>query len=141
MLEEIERNLIRAFRDTGKQRLGQEPAERLRRIQALLDDYVPPDSPGAYLLLIAEGRVPEWSGVRTNWVIGRSAEANLQLLHPWVTHEHCRLDFDDEDWLLEDLSSQNKTYVNGEPVTRHLLCNGDVLGIGPMRLVFMRTFG
>ena len=38
MLEEIERNLIRAFRDTGKQRLGQEPAERLRRIQALLDD-------------------------------------------------------------------------------------------------------
>jgi pSer/pThr/pTyr-binding forkhead associated (FHA) protein len=42
----------------------------------------------------------------------------------------------DAGWAIQDLDSTNGTLVNGEPVTRGRLSDGDVIEIGVTRLVF-----
>ena len=52
-----------------------------------------------------------------DWVIGRSAEADIVIEAPVVSGMHCRLTktADGRFWL-EDLSSANGTYVNRVPI-------------------------
>lgn len=39
-------------------------------------------------------------------------------------------------YILEDLESTNKTYVNNKPVTKHVLLHGDIIKVGKTRLKF-----
>jgi DNA-binding NtrC family response regulator len=65
-------------------------------------------------------------------LVGRSSSATLQLIDGKVSREHCRFLVDDEGRLgIEDLGSQNGTFVNGEPVAgRRLLVAGDEIAVG-----------
>lgn len=40
------------------------------------------------------------------------------------------------DYIIEDLDSTNKTYVNSKQVTSHKLADGDIIRIGLVRLKF-----
>ena len=68
-------------------------------------------------------------------VIGRSAEADLQLKHPEISRRHCRLTWDGQNGTIEDLASRWGTKVNGAALsagTRAPLQPGDRLQIGPV---------
>ena len=39
-------------------------------------------------------------------------------------------------YILEDLESTNKTYVNNKSVTKHVLLHGDIIKVGKTRLKF-----
>ncbi len=68
-------------------------------------------------------------------VIGRSAEADLQLKHPEISRRHCRLTWDGQTGTIEDLASRWGTKVNGAALsagTRAPLQSGDRLQIGPV---------
>jgi predicted component of type VI protein secretion system len=41
------------------------------------------------------------------------------------------------DSFLEDLNSTNGTYVNGQPVKKHFLQNGDVVELGKYKLKYI----
>jgi pSer/pThr/pTyr-binding forkhead associated (FHA) protein len=56
--------------------------------------------------------------------------------NPAVSGHHARIFRDDEDVILEDLSSTNGTFVNGQHTTRHALRHGDVVLVGKHLLVF-----
>jgi len=71
-------------------------------------------------------------------LIGRSAPADLIINHPEISRRHARLVFQQGDYILEDLSSSNGTFVNGKPVRdSQVLTDGAEIQLGSeVRLVF-----
>src|SRR5207247_1421248 len=64
-------------------------------------------------------------------VVGRSSTADIQLLDARASREHCRLQVEEGRVWIEDLGSQNGTFVNGQPVSgRIALAPGDEIAVG-----------
>ncbi len=75
--------------------------------------------------------------MQTTLLIGRDPQANIHLPAPTVSWHHARLDRAGAGHVLTDLGSTNGTFVNGRRITgRHTLTQGDVIQIGPFRLVY-----
>ena len=71
-------------------------------------------------------------------VVGRSVGCDLQIPHASVSRQHCRIAFEQDQYVLEDLGSTNQTLVNEQPVTRVELHDGDQIAVGDAVLKFMR---
>ncbi len=69
-------------------------------------------------------------------VIGRASECSISLPHPSVSRRHCRIWFEDGRYHIEDLSSTNRTFLNGEAITRADLRDGDQIGVGQNAIKF-----
>ena len=79
-------------------------------------------------------------GLKTSLLIGRNAQADISLPAPVVSWHHARLDRTPQGHVLTDLSSTNGTFVNGQRLAHpHLLQPGEVVQIGPFRLVYEAT--
>jgi diguanylate cyclase (GGDEF)-like protein len=64
-------------------------------------------------------------------VIGRGADADLPLEDRRVSREHAKITIDSKGTpVLEDLGSSNGTFLNGSPIRRHKLKEGDKLQLG-----------
>ena len=63
-------------------------------------------------------------------VIGRSSECTLIMAHPSVSRVHCRIRREGDGYVIEDLGSTNRTYLNGKAVVCEALRDGDQIGIG-----------
>lgn len=69
-------------------------------------------------------------------VLGRSAEAGIQLNHVEVSRRHCVLTFSEGRWRIEDLGSRWGTRINGRRITSPVeLSPGDSIATGPVQLV------
>ena len=62
--------------------------------------------------------------------IGRDQSCEIQLNEPVVSRFHAEFWYADCRWWLLDLQSHNRTYLNGSPVERMPLSNGDAIEIG-----------
>jgi two-component system, cell cycle response regulator len=62
--------------------------------------------------------------------IGRSSESGLTIPHASVSRHHCRVVRDNRNYIMEDLGSTNKTFVNGLAITRTQLADGDRIKLG-----------
>lgn len=69
-------------------------------------------------------------------VIGRSSESGLALPHPSVSRQHCRIWREDSRFLIEDLGSTNRTFLNGKAITSAELRDGDQIMIGNNAIKF-----
>jgi diguanylate cyclase (GGDEF)-like protein len=69
-------------------------------------------------------------------IIGRSSECGLALPHPSVSRQHCRVWREDGRYLIEDLGSTNRTFLNGKAVTHDELRDGDQIGVGSNAIKF-----
>ncbi len=79
-------------------------------------------------------------GMASSLIIGRDPQADLHLPSPVVSWRHARLDRAPGGHVLHDLGSTNGTFVNGQRLTQpHPLQRGDVVQIGPFRLVYEAT--
>jgi pSer/pThr/pTyr-binding forkhead associated (FHA) protein len=67
------------------------------------------------------------------FLIGRRV-GDLLFEDPWVSSEHCVLDFDSGQWWVEDLGSTNGTRIDGELVTRTVWREGAELKLGRHRM-------
>ena len=76
---------------------------------------------------------------QTRTVIGRRATNTLVLDDLTVSGEHAVLLAGQQDVVIQDLGSRNGTLVNGAPVARALLNDGDSIDIGIYRLVYRRA--
>jgi pSer/pThr/pTyr-binding forkhead associated (FHA) protein len=68
--------------------------------------------------------------------IGRASDCDLCLSDGQVSRQHARIEPHGAGTQLIDLESANGTYVNGRPVRRHVLRNGDVITLGASRIVY-----
>jgi len=69
-------------------------------------------------------------------VLGRGVDADVRLTDTGVSRKHAELHLDDGKVTIVDLQSTNGTTVNGRPIDRALLHDGDRIGIGASVLVF-----
>jgi diguanylate cyclase (GGDEF)-like protein len=69
-------------------------------------------------------------------LIGRADDCGLVLADSSVSRRHCAVSRFASGYVVEDLGSTNGCFVNGEPVTRAALRDGDRLRIGHYELKF-----
>jgi two-component system cell cycle response regulator len=63
-------------------------------------------------------------------VIGRSSDAQIRLEDDGISRKHARVFIDKQDLWIEDLKSANGTIINGQPIDRQRLADGDKLQVG-----------
>jgi FHA domain/PilZ domain len=69
--------------------------------------------------------------------IGRASSSDLQLVDQEVSRQHARIVADEHGrHVLEDLASNNGTFVGGEPIDRHVLAPHTVITIAATELVY-----
>ena len=71
-------------------------------------------------------------GQRT--LIGRSEHNDVCLPSPYLSRHHAAIVGTPEGYYLVDLNSVNGVLLNGQVIERTVLCDEDVLAIGPFRL-------
>lgn len=69
-----------------------------------------------------------------SFTIGSLAESDLCLTTEGVSRSHARITSVGNDAILEDLNSTNGTLVNGQPITRHILQNDDIIEIADTQI-------
>ena len=68
--------------------------------------------------------------------LGRGTDNDIVISDPGTSRHHAEIVFNGESWTVRDNNSTNGTYLNGEPVTQHVLSRGDVVELGTTRLEF-----
>jgi len=68
--------------------------------------------------------------------IGRRPNNDVVLNHLAISGNHAVIELQMNDCYLEDLNSTNGTQVNGQPVRRHFLQNGDVISLAKYLIKF-----
>jgi pSer/pThr/pTyr-binding forkhead associated (FHA) protein len=71
-------------------------------------------------------------GQRT--LLGRSEHNDVCLPSPYLSRHHAVIVGTPEGYYLVDLNSVNGVVLNGRRIERAMLCDQDVLSIGPFRL-------
>ncbi len=69
--------------------------------------------------------------------IGRKPNNDIQIDNLAISGEHAAVVTILNDSFLEDLNSTNGTLVNGQPVKKHFLKNGDVVELGKYKLKYV----
>ncbi len=81
--------------------------------------------------------------IEDSTVLGRSPECDIQVEDYAVSRKHAVLHLQDNQFLVEDLKSRNKTYLNDIALGdgKHQLRNGDKIGICDVVFHFYQDFG
>jgi DNA-binding winged helix-turn-helix (wHTH) protein len=75
-------------------------------------------------------------------LLGRDPDVHVHLDHASVSRRHARISVSPDRVVLEDLSSRNGTFVNGQGITLPTeLRDGAVIGLGPITLTFVAPSG
>ena len=92
--------------------------------------------PDAMLVLDENGEVTEFPLSLLSY-LGRSEGNQVQLARAGVSRRHAMITIGaDGRYSIEDLQSQNGTFVNGERITQATLADGDRIGIGDVEVTF-----
>jgi len=74
---------------------------------------------------------------KSKLVIGRSVEADLNLLDPLVSRKHCIIEMRDNAFIVRNVSTTNPLLLNDQAVAEKRLYAGDQLKIGSAALAFI----
>lgn len=92
----------------------------------------------AKLILTLDGvMLKEYTLTKERTTIGRKAHNDIPIDNLAVSGEHAAIVTILNDSFLEDLGSTNGTLVNGQPIKKHFLQNGDVIEIGKYKLKYI----
>lgn len=93
----------------------------------------------ASLVLVQGGQpIRSWPLATSELTIGRAEQSDIPLADPGVSRNHARVVREGDDFIVEDLRSTNGTEVNGQPIRRRRLANGDMLKLASSTLQFRR---
>jgi pSer/pThr/pTyr-binding forkhead associated (FHA) protein len=93
----------------------------------------------ASLVLVQGGQpIRSWPLAAPELTIGRAEQSDIPLADPGVSRNHARVVREGDDFIVEDLRSTNGTEVNGQPIRRRRLANGDLLKLASSTLQFRR---
>lgn len=90
-----------------------------------------------FMIRVGGGRTGEIIALpRARLTIGRRQDADIILGDLTVYSSHAAVDYVDGQHELQHLGSITATYVNGAPIERHPLSDGDRIQIGKYQLEF-----
>lgn len=92
----------------------------------------------AFVVITADTDEIEHRELTGPLTIGRSADCDISIRDVLLSRRHCQIEpgeFDDQ-WVVVDLESKNKTKVNGRAIERVTLDDGDIVRVGKTRLLF-----
>ncbi len=93
---------------------------------------------GCRLIIVAGPDVGlEWSFKAKEVIIGRDEDCQLVMSDIAVSRRHARISFEDDHFVLTDLSSGNGTFLNGVRVQQETLSPGDEIIVGERTLRFV----
>jgi hypothetical protein len=101
---------------------------------AVEDEAPPPPPERAVVTLTIDGRREEITEPRV--VLGRSRSCDVRLPDVNVSRRHAELRQEGATYWIIDLDSMNGTVVNGRPVERERLRDGDTITLGSTDIVF-----
>ncbi len=84
----------------------------------------------------------QWQGremplCKTQTIIGRDLDVDVQLESARISRRHARISIDGTNAVIEDLDSRNGTFVQGRRIDAPIpLADGDEIRIGPILLTF-----
>jgi hypothetical protein len=90
--------------------------------------------PQGYLLISRGGKVTNRITLGQRTLLGRSEHNDVCLASPYLSRHHAAIVGTPEGYYVVDLNSVNGLQLNGRPVARAVLCDQDILSIGPFRL-------
>ena len=76
-------------------------------------------------------------GPRQQWMIGRSAGCDVQILDERISTRHAKIVREGDIWKIMDQVSTNQTWVNERLVASAFLQSRDRLGFGPVACIFL----
>lgn len=74
---------------------------------------------------------------KSKLIIGRSVEADLNLLDPLVSRKHCVIEMRDGVYVIRNVSTTNPLLVNEQPIVEQRLYAGDQIKIGSAAVAFI----
>jgi type II secretory pathway predicted ATPase ExeA len=99
------------------------------------DREAPPVSlPQGHLLISRGGKVLAKAPLGSRTLVGRSEHNDICLSSPYLSKHHAVIVGTPEGYYLVDLNSVNGVALNGKLIERAVLCDQDMLAIGPFRL-------
>jgi hypothetical protein len=111
------------------------------RQSAKLETDRPPSSdraadgpPQGYLVVSRAGKVVARVALGQRTLIGRSEHNDICLPSPYLSRHHAVIVGTPEGYYLVDLNSVNGVQLNGQRIERTVLCDEDVLAMGPFKL-------
>lgn len=70
--------------------------------------------------------------------VGRSSKNTIVIKDKFVSSRHMKIHEEDGSYFIEDLDSQNGTYLNGQLIEDIIeLKNGDTIGVGFIQFIFV----
>lgn len=90
--------------------------------------------PQCHLLISKDGKVLNRVALGQRTLIGRSEHNDLCLPSPYLSRHHAVIVGTPDGYYVVDLNSVNGVLLNGNPVARAVLCDHDVLTLGPFRV-------
>lgn len=91
---------------------------------------------GKLTLLVAGQAVRDIPLNAARLTLGRRAQNDVRLEDPAISGVHAVIFRAGADAVLEDLDSTNGTRVNGQPVKKHFLQDGDVIEMANHKFVY-----
>lgn len=74
--------------------------------------------------------------LRDATVIGRAVDCDVVVRDILLSRHHCRIEPFNGRWVAVDMGSKNGSRVGGEPLTKHVLSDGDVIQMGKVQVCF-----
>jgi hypothetical protein len=97
-------------------------------------DPLPASPPQGQALVSRAGKLIGRVSLGQRTLIGRSEHNDLSLPSPYLSRHHAVIVGTPQGYYLVDLNSVNGVLLNGRRIERTVLCDEDVLGMGPFRL-------
>ena len=113
---------------------------RIQYIENLMESFGPPPSEGEFLLVVTNSKPSSWFPLASNvFNIGRDKSSDIVLEDAKASRRHCQIRKDRGNWMIEDRNSQNGIFVNGKKTTERLMCEGDIIRIGTIELIYINN--
>jgi type II secretory pathway predicted ATPase ExeA len=90
--------------------------------------------PQGHIVVSRNGKIVTRIALGQRTLIGRSEHNDICLPSPYLSRHHAVIVGTPEGYYLVDLNSVNGVLLNGQKIERAVLCDEDILGMGPFRL-------
>ena len=95
--------------------------------------------PEAHLVVLVGHAMGRRYRLADEMVVGRGADSPIEILDDGVSRRHCALRRNGTGWEIEDLSSRNGTYVNGDRIDKRKLEFGDKIAVGSQTVLLFTS--